>query len=58
MISAESKYGAASSAKCIISTAPIAKFGAITQFDRVNAASNVARSSSENPVVPTTACTP
>ena len=32
MISALSKYGAASSAKRIISTAPIAKFGAITAF--------------------------
>ena len=32
MISAVSKYGAASSAKRIISTAPIAKFGAITAF--------------------------
>ena len=30
MISAVSKYGAASSAKRIISTAPIAKLGAIT----------------------------
>ena len=30
MTSAVSKYGAASSAKRIISTAPIAKFGAIT----------------------------
>ena len=39
MISAVSKYGAASSAKRIISTAPMAKFGAMTQFDRVKAAS-------------------
>ena len=33
MISAVSKYGAASSANRIISTAPIAKLGAITAFD-------------------------
>ena len=38
MTSAVSKNGAASSAKRIISTAPMAKFGAIRQFDRVNAA--------------------
>ena len=58
MISAESKYGAATSAKCIIRTAPIAKLGAMTQFERVNIASKAAMSSSVNPVVPTTAWTP
>ena len=36
MISADSKYGAAISAKCIISTAPIAKFGARMQLLEVN----------------------
>ena len=44
MISAVSKHGAASSAKRIISTAPMAKFGAITQLLVVNA---VARSRCE-----------
>ena len=37
MISAVSKYGAASSAKRIIKMAPMAKFGAITQLLWVNA---------------------
>ena len=39
-ISAVSKYGAASSAKRIISTAPMAKLGAITQFERAKAEPN------------------
>jgi len=42
MISPVSKYGAASSAKRIMSTAPMAKFGATKQLLRVN---RVARSS-------------
>ena len=37
MTSAVSKNGAASSAKRIISTAPMAKFGAMRQLERVNA---------------------
>ena len=41
MISAVSKYGAASSAKRIMSTAPIAKFGAITAL--ASTASNARR---------------
>ena len=40
MISAVSNHGAASSAKRIISTAPMAKFGAITQLLRVKRARN------------------
>lgn len=55
MISAVSKCGAASSANFIMSTAPIAKFAAIRQLLRVNADENAAMSSSEKPVVPTTA---
>ncbi len=58
MTSAVSKNGAASSAKRIISTAPMAKFGAIRQLDRVNADRSAATSSSVKPVVPTTACSP
>ena len=46
MTSAVSKYGAASSAKRIISTAPMAKFGAIRQLLVVNAARSSATSSS------------
>ena len=38
MISAVSKNGAASSAKRIMSTAPMAKLGATRQLDRVNVA--------------------
>ena len=45
MISAVSKYGAASSAKRIISTAPMAKFGAITAL-AADASKRVRRSSS------------
>jgi hypothetical protein len=58
--SADSKYGAASSANRIMSTAPIAKLGAITAFavPLPNRSRKWSRSSSENPVVPTTACTP
>ena len=44
MISAVSKYGAASSAKRIISTAPMAKLGAITQLLLVKLACELARS--------------
>ena len=44
MISAVSNHGAASSAKCIISTAPIAKFGAITQLLRRELLGGSARS--------------
>ena len=58
MTSAVSKNGAASSAKRIISTAPMAKFAAIRQLDRVNADRSAAMSSSVKPVVPTTACSP
>jgi hypothetical protein len=60
MISAVSKNGAASSAKRIISTAEIAKFGAIRQWagPSPNAERNASRSSSVNPVVPTTAWMP
>ena len=58
MTSAVSKYGAASSAKRIMRTAPMAKFGAIRQLDRVNADRSAATSSSVKPVVPTTACSP
>ena len=55
MISADSKNGAASSAKRIISTAPMAKFGATRQFERVNAPRSASRSAAARPVVPTTA---
>ncbi|MEZ5204263.1 MAG: hypothetical protein R2701_07755 [Acidimicrobiales bacterium] len=55
--SAVSNHGAASSAKRIIKIAPMAKFGAMRQLLRVNDARNEPRSSAENPVVPTTACT-
>ena len=58
MISAVSKYGAAISANRIMSTAPIAKFGAITQLLVVNAAAKRSKSSSVKPVVPTTAWMP
>ena len=59
MISAVSKYGAASSAKRIISTAPIAKLGTMTAFapEASNAMRTFSMSSALNPVVPTTACT-
>ena len=57
MISTLSKYGAASSAKRIISTAPIAKLGAITALavERAKRSPRSASSSSPKPVVPTTA---
>ncbi len=57
MISAVSKYGAAISAKRIISTAPMAKFGAITAlaFDASKRVRRSSMSSGVNPVVPTTA---
>ena len=60
MISAVSKYGAAISAKRIISTAEIEKLAATMQFGppRPNSSPNAARSSSVNPVVPTTAWMP
>src|SRR5258706_11167662 len=58
MTSPVSKYGAAISAKRIISTALIAKLEAITQLLPVNSDRKLARSTSLNPVVPTTACTP
>ena len=58
MISAVSKKGAASSAKRIISTAPMAKLGAMRQLDRVKASRREATSASVKPVVPTTVCTP
>ena len=44
MISAVSKNGAASSAKRIISTAPMAKFGATTQLLRARTAAAARRS--------------
>src|SRR3954451_23391611 len=58
--SALSKYGAASSAKRIMSTAPMAKFGAITALalEAAKRSRKASRSASPNPVVPTTACTP
>ena len=57
MISARSIWRTASAAKRIISTAPIAKFGATKTFAEPPSAT--ARSSSTSkPVVPTTACTP
>ena len=60
MISAVSKYGAASSANFIMSTALIAKFGMIAALavELSNRAASFSTSSSENPLVPTTACTP
>ena len=58
MISAVSKYGAASSAKRIISTALMAKLLAIRQLLPLNAVRTLARSSSVKPVVPTTAWMP
>ncbi len=63
MISAFAMCLAASAAKRIISTAPIAKFGATSTFARgpspSRAASAAARSACRSkPVVPTTACTP
>ena len=60
MISAVSKYGAATSAKRIISTAEIEKLAATMQFGppSPNSSPNAARSSSVNPVVPTTAWMP
>src|SRR4051794_27848573 len=57
MTSAVSKYGAASSAKRIISTAPMAKLGATRQLLAVKASRSSSRSMLVNPVVPTTACT-
>ena len=56
--SAVSNHGAASSAKRIIKMAPMAKLGAMRQLLRVKVARKRSRSSSVNPVVPTTACTP
>ncbi len=58
MTSAVSNQGAASSAKRIMSTAPMAKLGATMQLLRVKADRNVSRSASVNPVVPTTAWMP
>jgi hypothetical protein len=58
MISAVSKHGAASSAKRIMRTAPMAKLGARKQLLVVKAARSPSRSASLNPVVPTTACIP
>src|SRR5581483_2612811 len=60
MISALSKYGAASSAKRIMRTAPIAKFGATSAFapESRKRPSSSARSSWLKPVVPITAWTP
>ena len=58
MISALSKYGAASSAKRIINTALIAKLDAITQLLPLNSVRKPSMSASVKPVVPTTACTP
>ncbi len=59
MISAVSNHGAASSAKRIINTAPMAKFGAMNAFAALAPNKFVisSRSSSLKPVVPTTACT-
>ncbi len=59
-ISTVSKCGAHNSASRIMSTAPIAKFGAMTAFACAlsNSSENSASSSSLKPVVPTTACTP
>jgi len=61
MISAVSNHGAAISANRIISTAEMAKLGAITQFGpsaAPNVDSNSSKSSAVNPVVPTTAWIP
>ena len=58
MTSTESKKGAACLAKCMDSTAPIAKFGAIsTDASGLSASqdSTCPRRSAVNPVVPTTA---
>jgi hypothetical protein len=57
--SAESKNGAASSARRIISTAPMAKLGAMTALEEASAKRlrSASRSSAEKPVVPTTPCT-
>ena len=57
--SAVSKNGAASSARRIINTAPMAKLGAITALEPASAKRlrNRSISSPVNPVVPTTACT-
>ena len=58
MISAVSNHGAASSANRIISTAPMAKFGAMRQLLLVNVLRKASRSASVKPVVPTTAWMP
>ena len=58
MISAVSKNGAASSAKRIMSTAPMAKLGAMRQLERVNADAQRGEVVLVKPVVPTTAWTP
>ena len=60
MISAVSNHGAASAAKWIINTAPIAKFAATTAFacECANSSASSSKSSSVKPVVPTTAWTP
>ena len=58
MISAVSNHGAAISAKRIMRTAPMAKFGAMRQLLRVKAAAKRSRSASVKPVVPTTAWMP
>ena len=58
MISALSKYGAANSAKRIISTALIAKLGTMMQLLPLNSDRKASMSASLKPVVPTTACTP
>ena len=57
MTSAVSNHGAASSAKRIMSTAPIAKFGATMQLLAANRCRSSSSSSALKPVVPTTACT-
>ena len=58
--SAVSNHGAASSAKRTMSTAPMAKLAAITALadDASNRVRKSSMSADENPVVPTTACTP
>ena len=60
IISAVSNHGAAISAKRIINTAPIAKFAAINALadEASKAPLKLAKSSSLNPVVPTTQWTP
>ena len=58
MISTDSKYGAACLAKCMDSTAPIAKLGAISTAASGFSASQActwSRRSWVKPVVPTTA---